>query len=99
MKGIAIEFISHENPFRESNIFISGDSWKSVEEKLKSSLSKIHEKYNEHVSYFNWMNIDSDFAANHNHDAEISVYYTDNETKDERSCSYQINFNVVNIVL
>lgn len=97
MKGISISFKNYSNPFGETNIFIECESWSEAEKKLEKAINKISEKHEETVSYFNWMNIDSDFQRDY--DAEISVYYKDNETEKERSSSYKIDFNVVNVKL
>lgn len=99
MKGISISFLDHNTPFEDSNIFVKGDGFDTVEESLKKAFNEYANKNDEYVSYFNWMNVDSDFADNHAHDAEISVFYTDKETNKERSTYYKMNFNVINTVI
>lgn len=98
MKGITIVFKGHELPFNQ--IFISGNSFEEVEEKLKQRFELYANERNDTVDYFNWLTIDSDFVRDY--DAEISIHYRDKNDPPEtnvRSYSYQFDFTVINETL
>lgn len=93
MIGVFVTFRDRE-PF--DNLFIRGNDWDKIKEKLKQRFEKKAAVFSDRVDYFNWMTIDSDFAQNYDYDAEISVHYVDAVGGGcARSYNYKIDFEIV----
>ena len=99
MKGVFVSFKEFDSPTRDHRLFISASNWDEFNEKFKAYFSTEAENEGEYVSYFNFMSIDSDFASNHNYDAEVSVHCVNKDTSFEFSRSYKIDYEVVSKTL
>lgn len=94
MLNIFVNFKNDTHGYVEP-MFVQGKDWEDVENKMSKFFD---EKENDmHVTYFNFMIIDSDFQRDY--DAEISIHFDYNDGVGSIQRNYKVDFCVVNNII
>lgn len=99
MKGLFFKF-KESNSIFSDNLIVKGESFPIIETRLRAFFEKKLKEKNQTITYFNFMEIDSDFVQNHDYDATITIHVSDIDKTDETySYSMNIDYEIIHKIL